>query len=305
VNTHPLGGVYAVALTPLTQTGEIDLDSLCPFLDYLARRGCHGALLFGTTGEGPSFAYTERVTLWRVAIAIRQTHPHFRLLAGTGTPSLEEPILLTRAAFDLGLDGVVVLPPYYFRSASDDGLYTWYNQVIQRSVPQGGVFLAYHIPGISGVSLSIDLLARLADTFPTHFTGLKDSSNDLAHAHRLADTFQDRLLILNGNDRLFPHTLPLGVHGCTTALANLCSPDARQVWDAWQTGTSAPQAAARLAAARAVLDDYPPAPPTLKAILAHQHPFPRWSVRPPLLPLSPERENLLMATWTATHPSPE
>jgi 4-hydroxy-tetrahydrodipicolinate synthase len=89
-------------------------------LDFLARRGCHGALLLGTTGEGPSFAPEERIAIFRAALEVQQTQPAFRLLAGTGTPSLEETIILTRAAFDLGMDGVVVLPPYYFRKITDN-----------------------------------------------------------------------------------------------------------------------------------------------------------------------------------------
>ena len=121
-STHPLAGVYAAAITPLKNDSTLDLDSVPKLLAFLASRGCHGALFFGTTGEGPSFSPSERESLLRSVRAYRQLVPGFRLLAGTGTPSLSETIDLTTLAFDLGYDAVVVLPPYYFRTASDDGL---------------------------------------------------------------------------------------------------------------------------------------------------------------------------------------
>ncbi|MCU0488678.1 MAG: dihydrodipicolinate synthase family protein, partial [Anaerolineales bacterium] len=159
--SSPIHGVFAAALTPLQSDDSIDLDAIPALLSFLAGRGCHGALLFGTTGEGPSFSPSERLAVFQVAVQWRRTDPTFRLLAGVGTPSLDETIQLTRAAFELGLDGVVCLPPYYFRKVSDEGLFTWFSRVIQRAVPSGGAFFGYHFPGVSGVPLSIDLLARL------------------------------------------------------------------------------------------------------------------------------------------------
>jgi len=107
--THPLAGVYAAAVTPLKNDLSLDIESVPGLMNFLASRGCHGVLFFGTTGEGPSFSPSERETLLRVALDHRNTIPGFRLLAGTGTPSLSETIELTKLAFGLGYDGVVVL----------------------------------------------------------------------------------------------------------------------------------------------------------------------------------------------------
>jgi 4-hydroxy-tetrahydrodipicolinate synthase len=284
------GGVYAAALTPLREDQSIDLESLPQYLSFLAQRGCHGALLLGTTGEGPSFAHHERVELMRAALRVRQVEPEFRLLAGTGTPSLEETILNTRAAFDLGLDGVVVLPPYYYRKVNDDGLFTWFSQLITRAVPEGGALFGYHIPAVSGVPLSIELLSKLKNTYPTRFLGIKDSSGIPEHASLLGDTFGGELVVFNGNDRLFSHALMAGATGCITAMASLYSPDLRRVWEAYQSGSIDAQAQSCLDACRLVLDKYPPAPPLLKALLASRHHFPRWRVRPPLMDLRPDIE---------------
>jgi len=120
-------------VTPLKNDSSLDLDSVPTLLNFLASRGCHGALFFGTTGEGPSFSPTERETLLRAVCEYRSAVPGFRLLAGTGTPSLSETIELTKLAFDLGYDGVVVLPPYYFRKATDEGLFNWFSEVIRIS----------------------------------------------------------------------------------------------------------------------------------------------------------------------------
>lgn len=284
----PIHGVYAAALTPLQADDSIDLDAIPALLSFLAGRGCHGALLFGTTGEGPSFSPSERLAAFQVAVQWRRMDPTFCLLAGVGTPSLDETTQLTRAAFEFGLDGVVCLPPYYFRKVSEEGLFTWFSQVIQRAVPSSGAFFGYHFPGVSGVPLSLDLLARLKDRFPRSFAGLKDSSGDPEFAAQLGLRFGSDLLAFTGSDRLFSQALAAGAAGCITAMANLYSPDSRQVWEASQAGDQMTQEAAqaRLTTARLVLERYQPFPPTLKALLAARFGFPNWPVRPPLLPLS-------------------
>jgi 4-hydroxy-tetrahydrodipicolinate synthase len=202
-------------------------------------------------------------------------------------------------AFDLGLEGVVVLPPYYFRNVSDEGLFAWYSAVICRAVPAGGALLGYHIPPVTGVPLSFDLLARLRDAFPDRFAGLKDSSADAGHAHALGERFGDELLVLNGNDRLLSLALEHGAAGSITNLSSLQSPDLRQVWDAYRAGSSAPEAQARLETGRQFLDRYPPAPPFLKAMLPRLHGLPQWTVRPPLLPMPPEMADRAAAAYCA------
>ena len=285
---HPLAGIYAAAVTPLDDENRPIPEAIPSLLEFLARRGCHGALVLGTTGEGPSFSPAERLAIMQAATRVRQVLPEFRLLAGTGTPSLTETAELTRAAFDLGYDGVVVLPPYYFRTASEEGLFRWFAALLKAAVPADGALFGYHIPQVSGVGFSLDLLARLREAFP-NFVGIKDSSGDPAHAEALGERFGDDLLVLNGNDRLLTHALAHHAGGAITALANLASPFARRVWDAHQQGEAAPEAQATLNAARDALEAFPPFAPTVKALLHALHGFPRWAVRPPLLPLTDEK----------------
>jgi len=283
---HPLSGIYAAALTPLRQDFCVDLAAVVPFLHFLAARDCHGALLFGTTGEGPSLSSQEREAVLRAAGEVRKTYPEFRILAGTGTPSLDETVALTRMAFELGCEGVVVLPPYYYRKVSDDGLFEWYDQLIRRAVPQDGYLLGYHIPGQSGIPLSLDLLARLKDAHSCKFAGIKDSSGDPEYAIALGGRFGSDLLVLSGNDGLLLHALEYNAGGAITAMANLYSPLLRQVWDIFIQDGDAIEAQEQLNIRRRVLDRYQPFPSILKAMLARLNGFERWAVRPPLLPVA-------------------
>jgi 4-hydroxy-tetrahydrodipicolinate synthase len=287
-STHPLAGVYAAAVTPLKSDSTLDLESVPALLAFLASRGCHGALFFGTTGEGPSFSPSERESLLRSVRAYRQLVPGFRLLAGTGTPSLSETIDLTKLAFELGYDAVVVLPPYYFRNATDEGLFNWFSQVITKAVPADKYLLGYHFPKAAGIGFSIDLLARLKDSFPNQFAGIKDSSHDPELAKTLGDRFGSDLVVLNGTDSYLQLAMQNKAAGCITAAANLISPDLRKTWNLIQEGKDASDMQALVTKKRHILERYPPFPPTLKALLHHMHELPKWSVKPPLEEISEE-----------------
>jgi 4-hydroxy-tetrahydrodipicolinate synthase len=247
-------------------------------------------VLFGTTGEGPSFSPTEREALMRTVRAHRHQLPGFRLIAGTGTPSLSETIELTKFAFDLGYDAALVLPPYYFRKATDDGLFAWFSEVLTKSVPSDKYILGYHIPPMTGIGFSIDLLARLKDAFPSQFAGIKDSSHDADLARTLGERFGSDLVVLNGTDTHLQLAMQNKAAGCITAAANIVSPDLREAWDLFQDGKDPSVIQERINKQRHILEKYPPFPPVLKALLHRLHGLPRWSVKPPLESLSAELE---------------
>ena len=288
-------GVFAAAVTPLKSDFTPDIDSIPEFLSFLAQRGCHGALILGTTGEGPSFSFAERKLIYQAASNVRQIHPRFQLLAGTGSPSLQETINFTQLAFDQGLDGVVVLPPYYYKNVTDEGLLSWFSNVIEESVPSDGALFGYHIPQTSNIPLSIDLLKRLKDKYPNQFAGLKNSSSDPTHVLKLSDSFGDELSVFTGNDRLFSLSLDVGAAGCITSLANVISPDLRVVWDTHQRGESNQALQDRIDKTRVIFDLYPPAAPVLKSILSRCYGFPKWTVRQPLVPISKDIEEQVIA----------
>ena len=278
-------GVLAAVVTPLNQDGSLALDDWSFFLDFLKRRGCHGVLLLGTTGEGPSFSPAERLEMVEVIMPFHTANPEFFILVGTGTPSLEETVSLNRAVFEYGVNGVVVLPPYYYRKAGEDGLFEWYSQVIQKSVPAGRTIFIYHIPSMTGIHLSLELVSRLMDSFPDRNFGIKDSTFDPQVATALGERFGKDLLTFTGTDSLFDLALEQAASGCITAMANLRSLDLRCVWDARQQGHVDQAASVRLERSREVMSHYPPNPPLYKALLARLHNFPNWTTRLPLLPM--------------------
>jgi 4-hydroxy-tetrahydrodipicolinate synthase len=288
---HPLAGVYAAAVTPLRMDdSNIEHESVPVLLKFLASRGCHGAVLFGTTGEGPSFSPSERETLLRSARAYRNQLRGFKLIAGTGTPSLSESIDLTKLAFELGYDAALVVPPYYFRKATDDGLFAWFSELINKAVPKDSYILGYHFPNVAGIGFSLELLARLKDAFPTQFAGIKDSSHDADFARNVGERFGSDLVVLTGTDTYLQMAMENKAAGCITAAANLISPELRQAWDLIQAGQDPSDAQERISQQRRILEKYPPFPPTIKALLHRLHGMPRWSVKPPLESLSAELE---------------
>ena len=174
--------MFAAAVTPLDASGAPDLAALPGLIDFLAGRGCHGVLLLGTTGEGPSFSVRERIEVVREGLRHRgQAWPKLQILAGTGCANLADTIELTRAAFDLGVDAVVTLPAFYYKGVGPDGITSYFEQVVRSAVPADGRLLAYHIPQVSSVAIPAASLHALRQQFPDQVWGMKDSQDDLAH----------------------------------------------------------------------------------------------------------------------------
>jgi 4-hydroxy-tetrahydrodipicolinate synthase len=276
-------------VTPLGSSGQPLISDIPVLLDFLAEHGCHGALLTGTTGEGPSFSPDERSDIWKAAAKWRASkQPTFRLLAGTGTPSLTETIELTKVAFDLGFEAVCVLPPFFFRNATEEGLFDWFAQVIDQSVPDKGFLLGYHIPAVSGVAVTLSLLQRLSAEFPERFAGLKDSSGNLDSAREYATGLPGKAVLV-GNDKLLGPGLDAGAAGCITAGANLWSSNLREIYKAHASKLSTEELQSRVDSLRALMDAMPPAPALAKALLHAQYRLPLWKVRPPLRDFSKEQ----------------
>jgi 4-hydroxy-tetrahydrodipicolinate synthase len=294
---HALAGVYAAAVTPLNRDLTLDLDSIPTLLKFFASRGCHGIVLFGTTGEGPSFSPTERELLMRAVSECRSEVPGFRVIVGTGTPSISETIDLTKLSFELGFDGALVVPPYYFRKATDEGLFNWFSELISRAVPSDGYILGYHFPNVAGIGFSIELLQRLKSAFPVQFAGIKDSSHDADLARTLGETFGSDLAVFSGTDSYLQLAMQNHAAGCITAPANILSPGLREIWELMSEGKDATGAQSNVKARRDILDKYPPFPPTLKALMHRRHGLPRWVVKPPLVNLAPELEEKVLSEF--------
>ena len=192
--TMDLSGIYAAAVTPLDQNHQPILGEIPILLEFLAQRNCSGTLMLGTTGEGPSFSGDERKQIIQSAFRIRETYPDFKILAGTGEPSIDATIRNTKSAFDLGVDGVVVLPPYYFKGISNQGLVSWFVTLIKKAVPADGALFFYNIPAVTGVHLPFEVISQVRDQFPGLNLGIKDSTGDPELAEALGRTFGKDLI---------------------------------------------------------------------------------------------------------------
>ena len=290
MNTHAnFSGVYCAIVTPLDH-GRIDFKRFQMHIQKLAADGCDGLLISGTTGEGQSFDQAERGEL---VAAARDVGGSMMLLAGTGCASLPETIRITRQAYDLGVAGVVLVPPFFFRNVTTEGLVEYFRLVFNEAVPATGGALLYHIPQVTGVPITEELLNRLQDKVGEKLAGVKDSSGDRTSFLSLCQRFPN-LRIFAGVDDLILDGLQAGAAGCITAEANLLAAPAAALIRAFRSGQNAQPWQDLLVKARVVLA-HTPYPVALKGILAERYADPAWSeVRPPLMPLSVEDRAVLV-----------
>lgn len=279
-NKQELGGVIPAVVTPL-RDGRLDLVNLERHLQQLRNDGSNGVLMLGTTGEGPSLSLAERQALIE---ATREFTDDMLLLAGTGCASLIDTIALTHSAFEAGADAVVVVPPFYFKGVSDEGLLTYYRRLLDDAIPEHGLLILYHIPQVTGVPISFGLLDRLLTLDSGRVAGIKDSSGDLEHGREICRRFPE-LRMFVGDDKLLYVGLRAAAVGCITAGGNLLAMLSATVYQKFKVDKDAAPDQAQLTEARRVLDKYTPFPASIKGLLALRYASTGWDVRPPLAPL--------------------
>ena len=287
-------GVWSPVLVPLRRDLSIDSERFVVHARWLLAQGCHGLALFGTTSEANSFSVSERKVL--VEEVVDAGMPPDRLMVGTGCCALTDSVDLTRHAVDAGCRRVLMLPPFYYKGMSDEGLFRSFAEVIERvGNPDLRVFL-YHFPRLSGVPVTEGLIALLAEAFPEVVVGVKDSSGDWSNTRMMLDRFPG-LAVFPGSEVFLLDGLRAGGAGCITATSNVNAAGARAVFDAWNAGRD--DADARQTAAtevRRAIDRHPGIP-AQKYLVAHHRNDPAWrAVRPPMTALPDDAgEDLLGA----------
>jgi 4-hydroxy-tetrahydrodipicolinate synthase len=294
-----LSGVYAAIVTPFDNNGNLACDQLTGLLRHLARNGCHGVLLAGTTGEGPSLSVEERITLFKTA---SHSDTNLRMFAGTGAASLSDAIALTKAAFDNGCLAPVVAPPFFYRGAPDEGLYAYYAAILHQAVPSDGAILLYHNPAVIGVPLSLDLVQRLRDGFPDQVIGIKDSTSDWEYTDSLLDALPD-FQILVGDDRKLARALESGAVGAITGMCNVFPELLVSVFDRYHKQAPLDEAQERLSNARNQFDDIARIPVT-KLLLRAGEIINTDFVRPPLAPLPEAQYDIVQRRFHLSLPHP-
>ena len=278
-------GVIAPVLTPFGSDGTPDADRYIEHSDWLLNNGCTALAPFGTTSEANSVGLDERMELLE-RLLDADFDPAI-LMPGTGMCAVTDATILTQHAVDLGCGGVLMLPPFYHKNPSDDGLFDYYAQVIEDVADDRLKVYLYHIPQMSAVPLSLDLIARLVEAYPDTIVGLKDSSGDESNLLAVLEAFPG-LEVFPGTETLMLKGLRAGSAGVISATANIACGPMKALFDAWQeAGADARQDA--ISATRSTVDGYAPIP-LLKAVIAHCRGDPGWAaVRPPLTALSSDK----------------
>jgi 4-hydroxy-tetrahydrodipicolinate synthase len=211
-------GLWCATLTPVGADGGVDHARFAAHVHALFAQGVAGVAPFGTTGEGQSFSVDERRAGLEALLAAGVAPA--RLVAGTGCASLPETIALTRHAVSAGCIASLVLPPFFWKDPSDDGLFAWYARLIEGVAdPRLRIFL-YHLPQVSSVPLSVDLVARLAAAFPGVVAGIKDSEGNWDHTLALIERVP-HLTVVIGHEPHLPRLMRAGGAGTICGVANI------------------------------------------------------------------------------------
>jgi len=271
-------GIWPPVATPFRSDLSVDFDRYIAHCRKLLAEGAHGLAVLGTTSEANSLDLEERHELLEGLVGSGIAAE--KLLPGTGATSIGDAVLLTRHATELGARGVLLLPPFYYKAVSDDGLFAFASEVIERVGDDRLQVYLYNFPQMSALTWSPALVARLITAFPDTVAGLKDSSGDVAYTDRLLSEHQG-FAVFPSSESLLLAGLRKGAAGCISATANTHVAGIRRLYDGWR-GPDAEKLHEATSRVRQVVQNYPFIP-AVKAILAEREGTPDWlHIRPPL-----------------------
>jgi 4-hydroxy-tetrahydrodipicolinate synthase len=221
-----LSGIWAAVVTPLDETLEPDSARAVHYYGDLLNGGCDGINLLGTTGEAMSLSFRQRETLME-GIA-ESGLPLQRFMCGTGAASLADAIALKKVADRLGFAAALVMPPFFYRDATDDGIIGFFDAML--SAANETPVVLYNFPAMSGITFSASLVERLITAFPASIVGIKDSSNSFDYERDMLARFP-ALRVFPGSEALIARGKSLGIAGCISGSVALWPKLARAVLD--------------------------------------------------------------------------
>ncbi|MDZ4278884.1 MAG: dihydrodipicolinate synthase family protein [Dehalococcoidia bacterium] len=274
--------VVPATVTPLSEGGErLLLDFIPQHLAYLEHRGADGVLALGTNGEGPSLSLEERK---EVIDAVLTHRGRLRTLFGTGCAALPETIDLSRYAIEHGADALMIVPPFYFKGVSNEGVASYYEAVFS-ALPAERKVILYNIPATSGIEISDELVDALLAHYPDRLLGIKDTSGSIERTRRYLERYP-QLAVYNGNDGNVGAAAEAGVAGAISAVANVFPDLIAWVFRAQDAGGDVAGAQAEVTRLRQLIDRYP-SHSVIKHLLHLVAGLPLTHVRPPLRDLTP------------------
>jgi 4-hydroxy-tetrahydrodipicolinate synthase len=295
--TNRIQGVLSPVVTPFDRELRPDAARLTQHCRWLLEQDV-GLAVFGTNSEGNSLAVAEKIGL--LEALVEAGLPPERMMPGTGACAIPDTVELTRRAVELGCGGVLMLPPFYYKGVSDEGLFRSFAEVIERVGDSRLRIYLYHIPPVAQVPISLTLIERLLKAYPGTIAGIKDSSGDWTNTLSMLEQFQPHGFdVFCGSEAFLLATKRGGGVGCITATGNVNPGPIARLAQSWQQPDADAQQAA-LNATRSIFQKFPMIP-ALKAAIAHYTNDPVWAtVRPPLVALDEaERSALAQALQAA------
>ena len=216
-------GIYAASVSIFNKDLSLDIDSTIKHAEKLIKEGCHGVVIFGSTGQAQLISSTEKKNLIN-KLNDSKLKNHFMI--GTGTNALNENIELMKHSLNNGIDRFLLMPPAYYKYG-DDGAYSFYENVVQE-VPESKIVL-YNFEKLSGYAFSVKLIEKLVKHFPKQIVGVKDSTYNLYQILKIPN-----FSILLGSETKLLKGLELGCDGIISAICNVTSSLARRVYDDFQ-----------------------------------------------------------------------
>jgi len=287
-----INGVLSPVVTPFKPDYSPDAERFVRHCQWLLSNHV-GLAVFGTNSEGNSLSVEERMALLEKLVEAGLDTA--RMMPGTGCCSLSDSVRLSSHAVKLGCAGVLMLPPFYYKGVSDEGLYRNYAQVIEKVGDARLRIYLYQIPPVSHVAISVALIERLLKHYPRNIAGIKDTSGDWNYTKTVLDAFAGTGFdVFAGTETILLATMRGGGAGCISATANVNPGPIHRLFDSWD-GADADAQQENLNAIRLVFQNYPMIP-ALKQAIANWSADPGWAkVRPPLVELSDDQATALIA----------
>jgi 4-hydroxy-tetrahydrodipicolinate synthase len=276
-------GVLSPVVTPFGKDLSPDAGRFIAHCRWLLTQNC-GLAVFGTNSEANSLSTNERIALLDALLAA-DVDPS-RMMPGTGCCALTDTVRLTEHAVKAGCAGVLMLPPFYYKDVSEDGLYRSFSEVIERVGDARLRIYLYHIPPVAVVGITTGLVERLLKKYPTAIAGMKDSSGDWNNTRAFLDAFaKSGFDIFPGSESFLLAGMKNGGAGCISATANVNPAAIDKLYRDWRKPDADLQQEA-LNVVRKTVGQYVMIP-ALKAVVAHYSKDPQWvTVRPPLTELT-------------------
>ena len=289
-NVPRMAGVLAPVVTPFGADYAPDPERFVRQCRWLLSQNV-GLAIFGTNSEANSLSVDEKIELIDrlVAAGLDPT----RMMPGTGCCALTDSVRLTAHAVKVGCGGVLMLPPFYYKGVSDEGLFRSFAEVIERVGDARLRVYVYHIPPVSHVPITLKLMERLLDRYPAQVAGMKDSGGDWGNTKAFLDAFASAGFdVFVGSETYLLRNMRSGGAGCVSATANVNPAPIARLYDTWRTEDADAQQA-RLDAIRDVFQKFPMIP-ALKAAIAHHARDGGWAtLRPPLVALTAAQASAL------------